>query len=51
MDRISILEEAFYVVKYKATLRETAKVFNCSKSKIYKDMTIHLKKDRPYFGK
>ena len=38
-----ILEEGKYIVKSKNTVRETAKVFNISKSTVHKDMKEKLK--------
>ena len=38
-----ILEEGKYIIKSKNTVRETAKVFNISKSTVHKDMKEKLK--------
>ncbi|NLL01969.1 MAG: stage III sporulation protein D [Mollicutes bacterium] len=38
-----IINEALYILKNNATLRETAKEFNLGKSTIHKDMSIRLK--------
>ena len=46
MDNISrrVLEEAEYIVKTNQTIRETAKIFNVSKSTVHKDLKERLKK-------
>ena len=38
------VREALYVIKHKATVRETAKAFGVSKSTVHKDVTERLKK-------
>ena len=38
-----IIEEANYIIKHNATLRETAKHFKLGKSTIHKDMNDRLK--------
>ncbi|MBE5732192.1 MAG: stage III sporulation protein D [Clostridiales bacterium] len=38
------IQEALYLIKYKTTVRETAKAFNVSKSTVHKDVTDRLKK-------
>lgn len=38
-----IIEEANYIIKHNATLRETAKHFKLGKSTIHKDMNERLK--------
>ena len=39
----SVLKEAEYIVKHKATVRSTAKVFGVSKSTVHHDVTAKLK--------
>ncbi len=38
-----ILLEAEYIIKYKATVRNTAKMFGVGKSTVHKDMVLRLK--------
>ncbi len=38
------IQEALYIIKHKATVRETAKAFGISKSTVHKDVTERLKK-------
>ncbi|MBO5223618.1 MAG: sporulation transcriptional regulator SpoIIID [Clostridia bacterium] len=38
------VQEALYVIKHKATVRETAKAFGVSKSTVHKDVTERLKR-------
>ena len=38
-----VLKEAEYIVKHKATVRSTAKVFGVSKSTVHHDVTAKLK--------
>ena len=38
-----VLNESEYIIKNKMTVRETAKVFNVSKSTVHKDMQERLK--------
>lgn len=38
-----VLKESDYIVKNKSTVRQTAKVFNVSKSTVHKDMQDRLK--------
>ena len=38
-----VLKEAEYIVKHKATVRSTAKVFGVSKSTVHHDVTATLK--------
>lgn len=42
-----VLEVANYIIRSKATIRKTAKVFGVSKSTIHKDMTERLPKINP----
>ena len=37
------VQEALYVIKHKATVRETAKAFGVSKSTVHKDLASRLK--------
>ena len=37
------VQEALYIIKHKATVRETAKAFGISKSTVHKDVTDRLK--------
>jgi putative DeoR family transcriptional regulator (stage III sporulation protein D) len=37
------VQEALYVIRHKATVRETAKAFSISKSTVHKDITERLK--------
>lgn len=37
------IQEALYIIKHKATVRETAKAFGISKSTVHKDVTDRLK--------
>lgn len=39
-----IILEARYIIKNKATVRQTAKVFGVSKSCVHKDVSVKLKK-------
>lgn len=41
------LEVAKYIISNKSTVRDTAKVFGCSKSTIHKDLTERLPKINP----
>lgn len=41
------LEVAKYIIANKSTVRDTAKVFGCSKSTIHKDLTERLPKINP----
>lgn len=36
------LEVAHYIIKHRSTVRDTAKIFGCSKSTIHKDLTHRL---------
>ena len=38
-----VLRESEYIIKSKKTVRETAKIFNVSKSTVHKDMQERLK--------
>lgn len=38
------LDEAKYILLYRSTLRETAKVFGVSKSTVHNDMQVRLQK-------
>ncbi len=39
-----IIKEALYIINNNATIRETAKLFNISKSTVHKDITERLAK-------
>ena len=41
---ITFLEELEYIIKTNQTIRETAKIFNVSKSTVHKDLKERLKK-------
>lgn len=45
MDNISkrVIEEAEYIIETEKTIRETAKIFNVSKSTVHKDLKERLK--------
>ena len=38
---------AYYIIEHKATVRQTAKVFNVSKSTAHKDVTTRLMEINP----
>lgn len=42
-----VIEVANYIIDSKATIRETAKVFNVSKTTIHNDVTIRILKVKP----
>ena len=42
-----VIEVANYIIESKATIRETAKVFNVSKTTIHNDVTIRILKVKP----
>jgi putative DeoR family transcriptional regulator (stage III sporulation protein D) len=42
-----VVATAQYIIKYKATVREAAKVFKVSKSTVHKDMSERLPKINP----
>ena len=42
-----VLEIARYIIKEKATVRQTAKIFGVSKSTVHKDVTERLPKINP----
>lgn len=47
-----VLEEAYYIAQTGATVRSTAKIFNCSKSTVHKDVTYRLIKiDRELYAR
>ena len=45
------MESARYIVKNKATVRQSAKVFGISKSTVHKDVSERLKKINPGLAK
>ena len=42
---------AYYIIEHKATVRQTAKVFNVSKSTAHKDVTARLMEINPELAK
>lgn len=45
-----MMESARYLVDNKATIRQTAKVFKCSKSTVHKDLSHRLSDYDPYLA-
>ena len=49
---VRVLKEAYYIAETGATVRETARVFNYSKSTVHKDVTERLlSMDKTLYGR
>lgn len=44
------IQLAYYIIEHKATVRQTAKAFNVSKSTAHKDVTTRLMEINPELG-